>query len=130
MRILKTIEDGASDFVSQVAIPVAERVRETADELIDRIGTEGRELSREVGTRVTTQIDHLPAKTLKRFNLVTARRSRRGTMLGAVAGFVLGALVIRLFTGEDGERRRHAIKERLGWSEPRQAAAITGELPS
>jgi hypothetical protein len=50
MNILKTIEDNAIDFVSQVAVPVAERVRDSADDLIDRIGAESRELSEKVGT--------------------------------------------------------------------------------
>lgn len=129
MNILKTIEDNASEFVSQVAMPVAERVRDTADDLIDKIGAESRELGKEVGSRVTTQIEHLPAKTLKRFNLVTASRSRRRTFFGMLVGFALGAVVFRLFTGEDGARRRHAIKEKLGMAGPQPAAAITGDLP-
>lgn len=129
MNILKTIEDNANEFVTQVAVPVAERVRDSADDLIDRIGAESRELSKEVGTRVTTQIEHLPAKTLKRFNLVTASRSRRRTFFGVLAGFALGAMVIKLFTGDDGKRRRHAIKEKLGMAGPQPAAAVTGDLP-
>jgi hypothetical protein len=129
MNILKTIEDNASEFVSQVAVPAAERMRETADELIEKLGAESRELSKEVGTRVSTQIEHLPAKTLKRFNLVTASTSRRRTFFGVLAGFALGAMLVKLFTGEDGERRRHAIKEKLGMAGPQPAAAVTGDLP-
>lgn len=129
MKILKTIEDNANEFVSQVAMPVAERVRDSADDLIERIGAESRELGKEVGTRVTTQIEHLPAKTLKRFNLVTASRSRRRTFFGVLAGFALGAIAIKLFTGEDGKRRRHAMKEKLGMAGAQPAAAVTGDLP-
>lgn len=129
MHIRQTLEDTASDFVSQVAVPVAERVRDSADDLIDRIGAESRQLSEKVGSRVSTQLEHLPETALKRLNLVTARQARRRTILGVLVGFVLGAVIVRLFTGEDGARRRHSIMEKVGMEEPRPAAAVTGDLP-
>lgn len=129
MSIRQTLEDTTSDFVSNVAIPVAERVRDSADDLIDRIGAESRQLGEKVGSRVSAQLEQLPETALKRLDLVTARRARRRTILGVLAGFVLGALVVRLFTGEDGARRRHSIMEKVGMGEPRPAAAVTGDLP-
>lgn len=125
MSIKQTIEGTASDFMSNMAVPVAEKVRDTADEWIDRIGTE----SRQIGERLGAQLEHMPEAALARLNLVSARKARRNTVLGVVAGVVAGALVVKLFTGEEGARRRQAILARFGWEDPQSAAAVTGDLP-
>lgn len=125
MSFRQSLEDTASAFVSTVATPVAEQVRETADDFITRVGAGSRQLGEKVGSRV----EHLPAETLKRVGLVTAAKARRRTLLGLVAGLVIGAVVVRLFTGEEGARRRQAIRAKFGWDDPQSAAAVTGELP-
>lgn len=124
MTFRKTLENTASDFVSQVAVPVAEKVREGADDLLDRIGTE----SRHLGERLTAQVEHVPEATLSRLNLVTAARSRRRTVFGVIIGLVIGATLVRLFSGEEGARRRRALMSKMG-TEPSPPAPITGELP-
>ncbi len=129
MSIRQTLENTASDFVANVAVPVAERVRGSADDLIDRIGAESRQLTERVGEQMSNRLDHLPEAALERLNLVTARRSRRRTIMGLLAGIVIGAVLVRLFSGEEGARRRRAIRTRMGWHDPQSAAAVTGELP-
>lgn len=128
MSIRSTLEDRAAGFVT-MASPVAERVRDTADDLIDRIGAESRQLGERVGDRVSTRLENLPEAALKRLDLVTTRQARRRTILGVLAGVAVGAILVRLFTGEDGARRRQAIRARMGWDDPQSAAAITGDLP-
>lgn len=109
--------------------PVAERAWHTADDLMDRLGEESRHLGEKVGERLSTQVEQLPEATLKRLNLVSARKARRKTIWGVIIGAMLGAVLVKLFTGEEGERRRQEIRSRMGWDEPQSAVAVTGELP-
>lgn len=128
MSILKTIEGTATELMSQMG-PVAERARHQADELMDRLGEESRHLSERMGERLNEQIAQMPDATLKRFNLVPARTARRKMIWGMLIGMVLGAIVVRLFSGEEGERRKQEIRSKMGWEEPQSAMAVTGDLP-
>lgn len=128
MSILKTLEGTATELMSQMG-PMADRARHTADEVMDRLGEEGRHLSERMGERLGAQLEQMPEKTLKRFNLVSARKARRKMIWGMLIGVVLGAIAVRLFTGEEGERRRQEIRSRMGWEEPQSAVAVTGDLP-
>lgn len=128
MSILKTIEGTATELMSQMG-PMAERARHTADEVIDRLGEESRNLGERMGERLGSQLEQLPESTLKRFNLVPARKARSKMIWGMLIGMVLGAVLVRLFAGEEGERRRQEIRSRMGWDEPQSAVAGTGELP-
>lgn len=128
MSILKTIEGTATDLMSQMG-PVAERARHTADDWMERLGEESRHLGERMGERLSAQLEQVPEATLKRFNLVPARRARRRMIWGMLLGMVLGAVLVRLFMGEEGERRRQEIRSRMGWEEPQSAVAVTGELP-
>lgn len=125
MSFRQSMENTASDFVSSVAAPVAEQLRDAAEDFIERVGTG----SRELGARVGSQVEHLPEAALQRLGLVTAAKARRRTVFGLLVGLVIGAVVVRLFTGEEGARRRHAIRAKFGWEDPQSAAAVTGELP-
>lgn len=129
MSIRKTLENTASDFVNNMAVPAAERMRVTADDLIDRIGSESRQIGERVGDKVSTRLDHLPEAALDRLNLVTVARARRRTVMGLLLGIVIGAVLMRVFSGEDGADRRRAIRVKLGWDDPQSAAAVTGDLP-
>lgn len=129
MNIRNSLEETASDFVANIALPTAARVREGADELFDRLGTESRQLGSKVGERVTAQVQQLPKATLSQFSLVTAKQSRRRTLMGVLFGVALGAFLVKMFSGEDGARRRHAISSKLGLEDPQSAAAITGDVP-
>lgn len=128
MNMRKTLEDTATNFAS-MAGPFAGRVRDTADDLIDRIGTESRHLSEKAIDRVGERLEHLPEAALDRLNLVTARRARRRTIMGLLVGLILGAVLVQLFSGSEGERRRRAILSKLGWDDPQSAAAVTGDVP-
>lgn len=128
MNMRKTLEDTATGIAS-MAGPFADRMRDTADDLIDRIGTESRHLSEKAIDRVGDRLEHLPEAALDRLNLVTARRARRRTIMGLLVGLVLGAVLVQLFSGAEGERRRQAIRSKLGWGDPQSAAAVTGEVP-
>lgn len=128
MSILKTLEDTATDFMTQMG-PVAEKARHQADEFIDRLGEESRHLGERMSERLSAQMEQMPEATLKRFNLVSARKARRKMMWGMLIGMILGAIVVKVFSGEEGERRKQQIRERMGWEEPQPAVAVTGEVP-
>lgn len=127
MSILKTIEGTASNLLSQVG-PVGERVRDTADEMIEYLGTESRQLGEKMGERLSAQLEQVPEATLKRLNLVTTSKSRRRTILAMLIGLVLGAAVMKLVMDQQ-DRRRQDDRTRSGWEEPTPAVAVTGELP-
>ncbi|HEX2154899.1 MAG TPA: hypothetical protein VHL52_13105 [Acidimicrobiia bacterium] len=127
MSILKNIEGTASNLLSQVG-PVGERVRDTADEVIEYLGTESRQLGEKMGERLSAQLEQVPEATLKRLNLVTTSKSRRRTILATLIGLVLGAAVMKLVMDQQ-DRRRQDDRTRSGWEEPTPAVAVTGELP-
>jgi hypothetical protein len=127
VSILKTIEGTASNLLSQVG-PVGERVRDTADEMIEYLGTESRQLGEKMGERLSAQLEQVPEATLKRLNLVTTSKSRRRTILAMLIGLVLGAAVMKLVMDQQ-DRRRQDDRTRSGWEEPTPAVAVTGELP-
>lgn len=120
MRFRDTLEDGA-DFAAQIVTPLAEKVRDTADSLIDRIGSESREIGDRVGDNLAARVGNLSETTLAKLNLVPAGRARMRTWQGLLGGMVIGALFARLFSGEAGARRRQAIRRKLGMVEPEAA---------
>lgn len=136
---MKTIEGTATELMSQMGPmaerardqmgPMAEKARHQADELIERMGEEGRHLSERMGERLSAQLAELPDATLKRVNLVPARKARRKMIWGLLVGMLVGAIAVRMFSGEEGERRRREIRSRMGWEEPQSAVAVTGDLP-
>lgn len=129
MSILKTIEDTAAELRTQMG-PAAEKARHTADEWIDRLGEESRYLGEKMSERLSTQLAQVPDATLKKLNLVSRRKARRKMFWGLLIGLVAGALLVRLFAGEEGERRLQEIRSRMGWEEPpASATAVTGDLP-
>lgn len=125
---MKTIEGTATELRSQMG-PVAEKARHRADDLVDRLGEESRQFGEKMSERLGAQVEQLPDAALKRFNLVRASRARRNMIWGLLIGIVLGAVLVRIFAGEEGERRRQEIKSRMGWEEPQSAVAVTGDLP-
>lgn len=116
-------EDTASDFVDTVALPAAEKVRHTADDLIDKLGSDARHLGERVGEKARAQLAELPDAALKRLDLVTAKKDRRRTILGVLAGVGMGALLAYFFNSDKGAERRHALKAKLGVGSPQTAAA-------
>lgn len=113
MRIRDTIEDGAAGFAKQVVAPVAERVRDTAEDLLDRLGSESREISERVSDRIVARIEDLSETALANLNLTTTRRARQQTWLGVLVGFLVGAALSRAFSGQAGMRRRDALKKKF-----------------
>lgn len=117
MSIRDTIEKTTADFGSQVVTPLAERVRDKADHLLDKIGAESAHMGERVGHTLAARIEDLSDAALSRLNLVTMRKARRQTVLGVIIGFLVGATLVRLFTGEAGARRRQTIRRAFN-SEP------------
>lgn len=128
MSFRNTLEETAQDLAT-MAVPIAERVRETADDVFERLAAESKQFGSKVGDRVSERIDTLPAATLKRLDLVSAKRARRRTWLGVAAGVAAGVAIAKYFSGEDGAQRRARLSEKLGFAQPQEAAAITGDLP-
>ena len=54
MSILKTLEATAADLKSQMG-PVADRMKDTADDLMEKIGTESRHFGEMMGERLAAQ---------------------------------------------------------------------------
>jgi|GEM_PF-1496228 len=121
MRFRDTLEDGAADFASQIVSPLVEKVRDTADSLIDRIGSESREIGERVGDNLAARVENLSETALAKLNLVPVGRARMRTWQGLLGGMVIGAILARLFSGEAGTRRRQAIRRKLGMVEPEAA---------
>src|SRR5690606_6793147 len=93
VSILKTLEATAADLKSQMG-PVADRMKDTADDLMEKIGTESRHFGEMMGERLAAQLEQVPDEALKRVHLVTARKSRRKMVLGLLLGLVIGAIIM------------------------------------
>lgn len=122
MSILKTLEATAADLKTQMG-PMAGRMRDTADELMDRLGTESRQLGEMMGERLAAQLEQVPETALKRMSLVPAKKSRRRMILGLIFGLVIGAVAMAVLN------KQKANAEQLrsgGWD---QEPAATGDLP-
>ncbi|CAN5870226.1 hypothetical protein BH23ACT5_BH23ACT5_24660 [soil metagenome] len=121
MSMREKIEESASDFLESIAVPAAERVREGADDLLGRLGSESRQLSDRLGS----QLSNLPEVGLRRLDLVPARHARRRFIFGLLAGLSIGAALAYLFDSSKGSDRRAALTTRLGLKAPEPAAAAT-----
>ena len=106
------MEDTASDFAARVMAPAAERVRDKADDLLDRLGNE----SRDVLDRVSTRIETLPAEALAKMSLVPMRQARRQKVMFAVGGLLLGLVIARALWGERNDQPQQGV----GW-EPKDS---------
>lgn len=127
MSILQTLGGTAADVMSQMG-PMAGRVREGADELFERIGSESRQLGEMMSDRVGAQLEQLPEATLKRLNVVPARKSRRRMILAMLLGMVVGAVVMKVLSNSR-DRGYAEVTSRQSWNEPQAPAAVTGEVP-
>ncbi len=121
MSMREKFEESASEFLETIAAPAAERVREGADDLLGRIGTDARQL----GDRLGSQLADLPDVALRRLDLVPARKARRRLIFGVLCGLSIGALAAYLFDSSRGAERRAALTTRLGLKSPEPAAATT-----
>lgn len=92
---------------------IGAQVRDTADDLIDKIGSESQKLGEKVGDSIVARVNDLSDTALARLNLVTERRARQRMMAGAATGIFLGFLLARFFGGESGAKRREAMKNRF-----------------
>ncbi len=92
---------------------IGAQVRDTADDLIDKLGSESQKLGEKVGDSIVARVNDLSDSALARLNLVTERRARQRMMAGAATGIFLGFLLARFFGGESGAKRREAMKNRL-----------------
>lgn len=129
MSILKNIGGTAAGLLDTMA-PMAEKVRHSADDLVDMLGTEGRQFGEMAVERVGNQLEQLPDKTLKRLKLVPRRKSRRNVMLAAVLGLIVGAIVMKFVSDSNRPTMSTSQGEsRVGWNEPKTPAAVTGDLP-
>lgn len=126
---MKNIGGAAVGLLDSMA-PVAEKVKHSADDLVDMLGSEGRQLGEMAVERVGSQLEQLPDKTLKRLKLVPRRRSRRNVMLAALLGLIVGAIVMKFVSDSNRPQVTGGPSEsRVGWNEPKTPAAVTGDLP-
>lgn len=88
MNVRDTI-DRTTDFAAKKMAPVVEQMEARLADLPE------------------TAIRHIPGA-------VTAKRSRRTSMLGFLAGAAVGAAAFYLFDPQRGADRRQALKSRLG----------------
>ncbi len=129
VSIMQTITGTAAGLLDTIA-PVADKVRHSADDLVDMLGTEGRHLGEMAVERVGNQLEQLPEKTLKRLNLTTRRKSRRNMLLAALGGMIVGAIVMKVVSDANKPApSTHRSESRVGWNEPQTPAAVTGDLP-
>lgn len=122
MSILKTLEATAADLKTQMG-PMADRMRDTADELMDRLGTESRQFGEMMGERLAAQLEQVPETALKRMNLVPAKKSRRRMILGLIFGLVIGAVVMAVLNKQKADAQQ---AQSGGWD---QEPAASGDLP-
>jgi hypothetical protein len=122
VSILKTLEATAADLKSQMG-PVADRMKDTADDLMEKIGTESRHFGGDDGQRLAAQLEQVPDEALKRVHLVTARKSRRRMILGLLLGLVIGAIIMAAI---DRRRKNSGRLQTGGWD---QEPTASGELP-
>lgn len=111
--------DAASEFVYGKALPTAERLRESADEAMERLGPK-MEAAR---SRLDSELSDLPARAMKRLDAVPASTARRRSILAFLLGFTLGALFVYLFSPEKGAQRREAIKSKIAGEQTQASAA-------
>lgn len=97
MSLRNTLESTAGD--------IAEKVRDSADDWMEKIGAESRHLGQIVGERVSERVEDLPSATLKRLNLITTSRARRRIIFGVIIGLVAGAVIANRLATD----RRHAV---------------------
>lgn len=127
MNVLKTLGATATGLMDQMS-PVAEKMKEGADELFDKLGTESRHVGEMLVERFGEQMDQLPDATLKRLNLVTARKARRRTFWAMVIGLVVGAVLMKALSRKT-ERGFSDVGRTEPWNEARTPAPVTGEVP-
>lgn len=127
MNMLKTLGSSALGLMDQMS-PVAEKVKEGADDLLDKLGAESRHLGEAMVERFGEQMEQLPDATLKRLNLVTARKSRRRMIWAMLIGLVVGAVLVKAFNRQR-DQAYPEMSRREPWNEARTPAPVTGEVP-
>ena len=127
MNVLKTLGATAVGLMDQMS-PVAEKVKEGADDLLEKLGTESRQLGELMVERFGEQMEQLPDATLKRLNLVTARKSRRRMIWAMLIGLVVGAALVKAISRKN-EQSYPEVNRREPWNETRPPAPVTGESP-
>ena len=127
MNMLKTLGSSALGLMDQMS-PVAEKVKEGADDLLDKLGTESRHLGEAMVERFGEQMEQLPDATLKRLNLVTARKSRRRMIWAMLIGLVVGAVLVKAFNRQR-DQAYPEMSRREPSNEARTPAPVTGEVP-
>lgn len=126
MSLRQKIEETATEFLDQVAQPMAERVRSEADDWFERVSGTAQDL----GSRVSAQLADVPSAAMARFDVVPAKAARRRTFFGILAGLTAGAALAYFFNRSEGADRRARLKARIGLGSPETAAAATnGHLP-
>lgn len=84
------LEETASEFLDQVAQPVAEKIRAETDDLMDRLSNN----AHDVRTKVGDQLAEMPAAALARLDLVPAKVAKRRFFWGLFAGLSIGAAIL------------------------------------
>ena len=115
----------AAGFVDTVGRPAADRLLTTADEAIDRMGTN----LQAARTRLDAELAQLPGKAMKRLDAVPASTSRRRTVMGFLLGVALGSILVYFFAGDQAEQRREAVRAKIaGERDPAVVGAGNGQV--
>lgn len=101
MSMKDTLLDSKARFTEQVAVPMAELVREKADELIDRVGAE----SASLGKRAMRQVRDLPKVALREAGLTSTKRARFKMVMLLVLGVGIGYAIANLLRDDTGRYR-------------------------
>lgn len=122
--------DSANEFIDTVGRPAADRLRDSADDVFDRVGSN----LQTARTRLDAELAELPGRAMKRLDAVPAASARRRTFLGFLLGIMAGVALAYFFDGTDGEERRRALKTKLSGlsGQNRQAEMVgagNGHLP-
>lgn len=101
------------DTLEKATESIGAQMRGTADNLIEKIGSESRQLGEKVGDSIVARVGDLSDTALARLNLVSKQRARQQTMMGVLAGFFIGVVIARMLGGDAGAKRRQAMRNRF-----------------
>ena len=118
--------DSASEFIDTVGRPAADRFREQADDVFERVGSN----LQTARSRFDAELAEMPGRAMKRLDAVPASSARRRSFFGFVLGVTVGVLIAYFFASDDGAERRKALKSKLsGERQPETVGAGNGHLP-